>query len=59
MLRFNGISTIVPDAYGEDVKLYKNDYIIFKHDVPYISKVALSDFNIIRDAEAEGIALSV
>lgn len=59
MLRFNGISTIVPDAYGEDVKLYKNDYIIFKHNVPYISKVALSDFNIIRDAEAEGIALSV
>lgn len=58
MHRVNDLSAEVPDAYGNVVKLYKNDYIIFKHDVLDISKVALSDFNIIRDAEAEGIALS-
>ena len=48
----------VPDAYGNDVKLYKNDYIIFKNDISDFSKASLSDFNIIRDAQAESLALS-
>lgn len=48
----------VPDAYGNDVKLYENDYIIFKNDISDFSKASLSDFNIIRDAQAESLALS-
>ena len=58
MVRYGGTSAVVPDAYGDDVKLYNNDYIIFKNDISDLSKAALSDFNIIRDAQAEGLFLS-
>ena len=44
-------------AYGKNIKLYANDYIIFKNDMQTYD-VALSDFDVIRDATAECIALS-
>lgn len=53
------LSVEVPDANGDIVKLYKNDYIIFKHDVLDIQQVTLDDFDIIRDATAECLTLSI
>ena len=53
------LSIEVPDANEDIVKLYKNDYIIFKHDVLDIQQVTLDDFDIIRDAMTECLALSV
>lgn len=44
-------------AYGKNIKIYANDYIVFKNDMQTYD-VALSDFDVIRDATVECIALS-
>ena len=55
MDRVTVLSIDVLDANGEEVHLYLNDYVIFKNDISDISKAALSDFDIVRDAQAEAV----
>ena len=57
MHRVNDLSVSVSDALGNIIDLFKNDYIIFKHEVE-ISDATSNDFDIIHDALAEGLGLS-